>query len=139
MYVTGIKSQQDVADLIDIFENSWSLSTLDEFLHGLKHYKCILCFDIDTKDIALGYAFYALDERGWSELTDIAVRKEMQGKGYGTALIEYIKRVEGKPIRLSVNTVNPALRLYEKLGFKVIQEVYNYYSVGEDAIRMEWK
>jgi ribosomal protein S18 acetylase RimI-like enzyme len=137
MYVTGIKSQQDVADLIDIFESSWSLSTLDEFLYGLKHYKCILCFDMGNTDIALGYAFYALDERGWSELTDIAVRKEMQGKGYGTALIEYIKRVERKPIRLSVNTTNPAKKLYEKLGFKVIQEVYNYYSVGEDALRME--
>lgn len=139
MFITPIRNQKDIADLINIFEDSWSLSTLDELIHSLKHYKAILCFDPSAEEnIALGYAFYALDERGWVELTDIAVKKETQGKGYGAALIEYIKKTEKLPIQLSVKTTNPAKKLYDKLGFKVIQEVFNYYAVQEDAYRMEW-
>jgi len=141
MYVSTIKNQSDIAALIYLFENNWDLSTIDELLHGLKYYTCILCFNDKDAHIlpnaVIGYAFYSLDEqRNCIELTDIAVSKTALRTGVGTALIKAIKEREQKSIRLSVKTTNPAKLLYDKLGFKIIQEVDNYYAVGEDAYRM---
>lgn len=49
-----------------------------------------------------------------------------QGKGYGTFLIEEIKRrliVQGvRTLDLNVNRYNPAQEFYKKLGFKIIRE-----------------
>lgn len=49
---------------------------------------------------------------------------ELHGKGIGTALLEGICREadrEQVPVRLQVLVSNPAFRLYERLGFKVVE------------------
>ena len=54
-------------------------------------------------------------------LVDIAIVPELRGQGLGTSrireLLEESDRT-GKPVRLSVTTINPANRLYERLGFR---------------------
>ncbi len=53
-------------------------------------------------------------------LIDIALLPEYRGQGMGTALItELMARAAGqhKALRLHVETFNPALKLYERLGF----------------------
>jgi len=61
-----------------------------------------------------------------SKLHKLYVLPHNQGKGYGKALIEEVKRrvlEKGiKSLDLNVNRYNPAKAFYEKLGFKIIRE-----------------
>jgi ribosomal protein S18 acetylase RimI-like enzyme len=59
-----------------------------------------------------GYGFVAAHV---PELT-IGVAKEARGRGVGTALLERLLSRIG-PVSLSVETDNPAVRLYERFGF----------------------
>lgn len=48
----------------------------------------------------------------------IAVAQEARGRGVGTALLkELLARAGETPVSLSVETDNPAVRLYERFGF----------------------
>lgn len=73
-------------------------------------------------DQTQGYGFYHPD---YPELT-IALMPESRGQGIGTHLMERLiedAQREGYPgISLSVSCRNPAVRLYERLGFRVIRE-----------------
>ena len=58
-------------------------------------------------------------------LIDIAVSVAFRGKGIGSArLRELIEETDaaGKPLRLNVFRGNPAIRLYERLGFQRIRD-----------------
>lgn len=74
--------------------------------------------------------------RGENEilLIDIALLPEYRGGGIGTSLIADLLaegRRTGTPIRLHVEPFNPALRLYERLGFSRVAEHGVYWF-------MEW-
>ena len=76
-----------------------------------------------------------------AELFDIAVKKEFQGKGYGTILMqEFLKLVSEKmcdTVFLEVNNINnKAIALYKKFGFKQYDVRKNYYG-DNDAILMK--
>ena len=76
-----------------------------------------------------------------AELFDIAVKKDSQGKGYASFmmqfLVEYLKEKQCDTIFLEVNKMNvKAVKLYEKFGFKTYAERKNYYG-DNDAILMK--
>ena len=63
-------------------------------------------------------------------LVDIALLGEFRGRGIGTRLLEDLlakAEREGKPVRLHVEPFNPALRLYERLGFERVADKGAYY------------
>lgn len=65
------------------------------------------------------------------ELVQIQLAPALQGGGHGRALLEELiaeARQAGATVRLSVLKVNPARRLYERLGFVV--ETENEHSFG---------
>ena len=54
----------------------------------------------------------------------------VQGRGIGTGLVCEVlaaARASGRPVRLRVLRVNPARRLYERLGFEVTGESETHY------------
>jgi ribosomal protein S18 acetylase RimI-like enzyme len=58
-------------------------------------------------------------------LIDIALLPEHRGAGLGTRLMKELldeAGEAGKPLRIHVEQFNPALRLYERLGFSKIEE-----------------
>ena len=58
-------------------------------------------------------------------LASILILPEHQGKGLGTAVIQDILRDAeqlGLPVSLRVLRVNPAISLYERLGFGTVEE-----------------
>jgi ribosomal protein S18 acetylase RimI-like enzyme len=77
-----------------------------------------------------------VDRRGDEiRLLDIALLPEHRGAGLGTALLRDLTTeaaAAGKPLRIHVERFNPALRLYERLGFKLLQDEGVYYL-------MEWR
>ena len=55
----------------------------------------------------------------------LVISPHYQGKGLGTAMINQLLEDgarQGKPVRLHVLKLNPAVRLYERLGFRRIGE-----------------
>jgi len=74
-------------------------------------------------------------------VVSIAVMDEHRGKGFGSAIVN--EAIYGVKIRqcselyLEVRcSNNDAVRLYEKLGFSIIQRLKAYYRDGEDAYVM---
>ena len=75
------------------------------------------------------------------DLTNIAVRKEYQGKGYGEELLRFMigKAIEKgcEFMHLEVRASNmKAKSLYEKMGFIEVRTRKGYYEDGEDGIDM---
>ncbi|HVT19106.1 MAG TPA: GNAT family N-acetyltransferase [Thermoanaerobaculia bacterium] len=67
-------------------------------------------------------------------LIDIALLPEHRGAGHGTALLRRLfgeATAAGKPLRIHVERFNPALRLYQRLGFTQIADQGVY-------LLMEW-
>jgi ribosomal protein S18 acetylase RimI-like enzyme len=65
--------------------------------------------------------------RGDSEIriVDIALLPEHRGKGVGSALLRDLLAeadAHGKRVTIHVERMNPALRLYERLGFSVAED-----------------
>lgn len=63
-------------------------------------------------------------------LGSIEIAPEAQRRGLGAAIIRDILATaarEGLPVRLQVLKVNPARRLYERLGFAIIGETPTHY------------
>ena len=66
------------------------------------------------------------------ELVQIQLSPSLHGKGVGTALLRALvaeARAAGASLRLSVHRANPARRLYERLGFVVVEERANFYDM----------
>jgi len=67
-------------------------------------------------------------------LIDIALLPEYQGQGIGTAMLRGLQRYgqeARKPLRLTTNVGSRASRLYERLGFRILE-------ANEVVVRMEW-
>ncbi|WJH32733.1 GNAT family N-acetyltransferase [Paenibacillus sp. CC-CFT747] len=67
-------------------------------------------------------------------LADVSLLPECRWRGIGSELIRELQSMAAKagvPLRLSVQTDNPAVRLYERLHFRVIEQ-------GDVYHRMEW-
>jgi ribosomal protein S18 acetylase RimI-like enzyme len=68
-------------------------------------------------------------------IVDIALLPEHRGSGAGTMLLKGLMdeaRAAGKPLSIHVEQMNPALRLYQRLGFAPVAEEGVY-------LRMEWR
>jgi ribosomal protein S18 acetylase RimI-like enzyme len=66
---------------------------------------------------------------------DISLMPDARGRGIGSALLRRVlaeATVNGVPVRLSVDAVNPARHLYERLGFVVTDASSVYMS-------LEWR
>jgi ribosomal protein S18 acetylase RimI-like enzyme len=58
-------------------------------------------------------------------IVDIALLPEHRGRGIGRSLLDAILTESGRagtPVCIQVERSNPALRLYERLGFRVVDE-----------------
>ena len=74
-------------------------------------------------------------------VVSIAVLDEHRRKGLGSVLINEairgVKTIQCSELYLEVRcSNNDAVRLYEKLGFSIIQRIKTYYRDGEDAYVM---
>ena len=82
------------------------------------------------------------EPRPVGHLVSIAVRAPYRRKGIGSKLLEETIRVmrevyKTDSIYLEVRVTNePAIRLYEKFGFRKARIVKGYYADGEDAFIM---
>ncbi len=82
-------------------------------------------FDVILLD---GQAVGRLYVSRWSDeirIVDIALLPDFSNGGIGTALLRQLQseaQSADKPLRIHVERFNPALRLYERLGFRQIED-----------------
>lgn len=89
--------------------------------HYEKHYPAASHDIIQRDGVAAGRLYV---DRGESEIliVDIALLPEHRGAGIGTRLLRELQeeaRTAGKMLTIHVEKFNPALRLYERLGFSI--------------------
>lgn len=63
-------------------------------------------------------------------IMDIALLPDFQGKGVGTRILQTIlqeSEISGKKVSIHVEYFNPALRLYERLGFQKVDDSGIYF------------
>lgn len=68
-------------------------------------------------------------------LIDIIVASAFRNRGIGTEILQWLfaqSRESGLPIIFSVEKLNPAFRLYERLGFKITADRNTHF-------QMEWR
>jgi ribosomal protein S18 acetylase RimI-like enzyme len=78
---------------------------------------------------------YVAGKEEETRIVDIALLPAYSNRGIGTILLLGLQSeaaVAGKPLRIHVERFNPALRLYERLGFKQIADRGVY-------LFMEWR
>ena len=108
---------------------AWSTAAKDAFL-GMQfaaqdsYYRQHLpdaTFDVVTVNGVPAGRLY-VDRRDMEiRVIDIALLPDHRGRGVGTALLRDII-AEGKRVTIHVERENPALRLYERLGFEVAED-----------------
>lgn len=102
--------------------------------HYRKHYPTAQFFVIEVNGSPIGRLY--VDR--WSReirIMDIALLPERRGEGSGTRLISELQeeaRATGKALSIHVEKFNPAMRLYDRLGFKPVEDKGVY-------VLMEWR
>ncbi|MFP4698337.1 MAG: ribosomal protein S18-alanine N-acetyltransferase [Eubacteriales bacterium] len=141
MIVIREMTNGDIDSIIEIekscFTNPWSKESFNQELRNRLSLYLIIAVN---KDI-IGYAglWKIMDE---GHITNIAIKKQYQSKGYGyklaLALLNEGKKRKIKRFTLEVRKSNiSAIKLYSKIGFKKNGTRNNYYTnPKEDAIIM---
>lgn len=118
------------------FDNFWSYNVLKQELENSNTTYIIA----KENNQVVGFAgiMTCLDE---ATLNNIVVKKSCRGRGIGgellDSLIDLCSELKMKTLTLEVNVSNlPAIKLYEKFGFKNCGLRKNYYNNSNDAIIM---
>ena len=101
--------------------------------HYLENYPGASFQVIERDGAAIGRLYVARWEKE-IRIVDITLLAESRGAGIGTKLLTELQdeaRSAGKPLTIHVERFNPARRLYERLGFKIVEEQEVY-------LLMEW-
>ena len=93
-------------------------------------------FLIKSGDEIVGNISYEEKSPDHLYISGLVVRPEFQGKGLGRQALEQIldKYPETARIDLVTHPDNPALKLYESLGFTVESRKENYWGEGEPRL-----
>jgi diamine N-acetyltransferase len=116
-----ILSPAQLTYMLDAFYSDAALRTNIENGHEF-----LLAEEADT---ALGFTSFEhqYQNTASTKIHKIYILPETQGKGIGKLLIDAIEQLavtnESKSLLLNVNRFNKALTFYQKLGFKIIEEI----------------
>ena len=119
--------------LDEVAVTGWNPAQINAFLaqqfaaqhaHYQTHYAGAQFSVIMDGETAIGRLYVARWPRE-IRIVDIALLPQHRGCGVGARLIEEIQaegRVSGRPVSIHVERMNPALRLYERLGFRETED-----------------
>lgn len=141
-----IIKEMTLSDLYEIskylttdFDDFWNVNILESELKN-EFSKYIIA---KLNDEIVGFAG-VIDTVDQLEITNIVVKKNFRKKGIGSKLLENLimlaKEAGKEKISLEVNSTNlPAIKLYEKNGFKNVGFRKKYYNNKDNAEIMTLK
>lgn len=87
-------------------------------------------FVIEKNKERVGRLYYTENFEGTIRIIDIAILPRYQNKGIGSEILEGVferaKAIE-QPVTIHVESFNPAMNLYKRLGFQKISETNGVY------------
>jgi GNAT superfamily N-acetyltransferase len=92
-------------------------------------------FEVIEVDGAPAGRLYVVEWPAEIRLMDVALLPTRRGRGVGTTLLRDLQargEAAGKPLTIHVERFNPALRLYQRLGFRAIEDKGVY-------LLLEWR
>ena len=124
---------KDIPQIIEIYKSYWGTRGLYNITSFIKIIKENLSFALKIENEIIGFCL--MDYCPNTKIIEIAllcIKEEYKGHNLGKYLlsycINYCHNLNIKKFTLHVSTTNiPALGLYTKLGFKVIDVIKNYY------------
>lgn len=85
----------------------------------------------------VGFLEFQEKKDAW-HLWDMQISLSMQGRGLGTKLLRFmedeIRSKGGNRILLNVYKSNPAVKLYERSGYNIIEENGDRYAMSKDLV-----
>ncbi len=141
------KAVPDDIGFLEYLENQsflqYQQSSKKNILHGIQSEFQEIFIAEDHAGIPLG-AMILFKYSKALRIYSIALLPEYQKKGFGDFLMKYVfelaNRLHYERILLEVSASNPKLfQWYQSLGFKLIDKIADYYCLGEDAYKMEYK
>ncbi len=102
--------------------------------HYRRHYPGAHFLIIGCADRPIG-RMYVHETPAEVRLMDIALVDAERGKGIGTSLIQELldsAAASQLPVTLHVEPINPALRIYERMGFRLLEDRGVYHFLGWD-------
>ena len=136
-YTAILATLEDIPEINNIIISFWGKNSIYDnnfYIRVLKH-NLSYAYKIDKEMIAI----CLIDKNEKEKIINISllcVKKAYQRAGYGKSLLDFcIKNCEKngyKDFYLNVATTNSsAIKLYEKLGFKKIKTILNYYHLDK--------
>ena len=124
----------------DCFSEPWSEQG---FLDGMAISTVFFSAEDDRGNVVGYIGMYLMKPEG--EITNVAVAKEVRGRGIGSALVAAMQKwaeehgIERIVLEVRVSNA-PAIHVYEEKGFITIGVRKNFYRLPtEDAGIMEWQ
>ena len=134
----------DLLNLVALEESCFSGDRISKrrFQHWLKATNCVFLVAEDSEGL-LGYGLVLLLKgTRLARLYSLAVAARGRKLGIGQLLLEHLETATQDRkrlyMRLEVAKTNlPAIKLYEKLGYRCFDEYSDYYEDHTDALRMQ--
>lgn len=121
------------------FSMPWSEQALEKEIFNKDSLFCVC--EIDKKIIGYAGMYYVYPE---GDITNIAIDKKYQGKGYAKELLNYMfelansRGIKEFTLEVRVSNMN-AIKLYEKLGFENVGVRKNFYDNPKEDAYIMWK
>lgn len=108
-----------------------------QYAHYREHYRNANFWLITRADRPIG-RLYLQQDTDEIRLMDIALTPEQRGQGLGTSLMTAVlaqAKAKGARVTLHVEPLNPAQRLYHRLGFRLVAErgIYHFLEWNADS------
>jgi len=122
-------------------DDSFSKETIEQLIHNHTFFLKI----VNKYEKIIGFIIVLEQERSTLNIINFLIEDDYRNMGLGSYLLNYMlmeakKSKIFKRIILNVRTSNlSALRLYRNYNFRIIREIDNYYSKGDNAYLMELK
>lgn len=138
---TDIDSLKTVLDSSNLFPSELLDDMILNYLSDPKSQEIWFTCTQDEKPISLGYCAPEKLTDGTYNLLAIAVNSDMQGKGIGSKMMEYIEKIllEEKARILIVDTSSDdsftlTRKFYEKIGYTKEATIRDFWREGEDKV-----
>jgi ribosomal protein S18 acetylase RimI-like enzyme len=124
----SVKHIEDLRDIVQIGKESlpiyYKLHHLTEMLHS-----SYLIYKCNLENEPMGFCVLEICDENKIHIMSIAISKLNRGKGYGSKIMEFLKKTFLKyTLSLYVQIQNKdAVRFYLKHNFKIKKTLVNYY------------
>jgi ribosomal protein S18 acetylase RimI-like enzyme len=140
--IDGLKG---VLDSSELFPSAYLEGMMADYLHNPATEHIWLTCEAGDRLVAIAYCAPEQLTNGTYNLYAIAVHKDLQGQGIGSATIQYLEHLlQSKKKRILIIETSSAeqylltRKLYLQLGYRVEATITGFWNEGEDKV-IFWK